>query len=786
MDENSNIFNIRNNNKKNKKRRNKKKFFFQPKIVNFQTSDHLTKFQIPFFLQHSLLSGLGGSIIEELRPWQQELFSMNEWIDGTNSLIVVPTSGGKTLVADVAIAQILNTFPRSKCLYSLPFVSLANEKYLEYRERFFQHKVRAFYSNIGGYEFVRGNIGICTYEKTHSLINSAIKSDFITDIQLVIIDEVHMINDNHRGPVIESLIVKLLLMKHNPRIILLTATINNEDAQKLSRWINGFLYSYYIRSVPIKFFIKDLNGTLFSIINNQTKSLFELNTIKEDKDHLLPIIRSQFVKNLDSLIIIFVNTRAETRNLALFISKYFYDSKVPCPLPINPNNDLLNSRKQLIQQIYTNTGFIDESIYSCIINGIMYHNAGLLLEDRRLIEKSARNNILNVIIATTTLSAGINLHGVSRVIIHNIYRFFDNKKLKISESQFIQMVGRCGRNKKAGEAYIIQRSSTTEELNEIIELTKGNIPSIKSFLHESNYLDRFFLQTLSSKLTDSTETFLKKCLYYFENDINLDNYSQELFNRLFEKKLIDNLKNITPLGLAISGSSLSIEEGILIDELLSKASHSICLDDDLHLLYLCVSPQIFEKIQPISYDNYPWTVIIPKYNFLINLITNLSIEKINHLYLLPFKYGSTGRIQPEYDDLLHKILISYFLHEIINEKSLKELSKLYSIEIGEIQSIQTDSASYCAQICKFCELSNREFLAASLSKLKQRLSFAARSDLLSLMTIPSINRTLARNLINCGISSPIELSKLTTNQLSALINTENMNLCSKIIEESQL
>ena len=94
--------------------------------------------------------------------------------------------------------------------------------------------------NVGGNDFHRGQIAVCTFEKAHSIINSALTGGYANQIKLIIIDEVHMIGDEFRGPVIEALIVKAMLMKNNPRIIGMTATVNQKDAIRLSKWINGF------------------------------------------------------------------------------------------------------------------------------------------------------------------------------------------------------------------------------------------------------------------------------------------------------------------------------------------------------------------------------------------------------------------------------------------------------------------------------------------------------------------------------------------------------------------
>ena len=128
------------------------------------TNSEMSELKIPKFLQHAYLNGIPEPAITNFREWQHDLFQRREWQEGQSAIILVPTSGGKTVAADVAIAQQLSIDPGSKCIYALPFVALASEKFNEYTKRFFSFNVRAFYQNVGGQDFDHGSIAICTYE----------------------------------------------------------------------------------------------------------------------------------------------------------------------------------------------------------------------------------------------------------------------------------------------------------------------------------------------------------------------------------------------------------------------------------------------------------------------------------------------------------------------------------------------------------------------------------------------------------------------------------------------
>jgi superfamily II helicase len=110
--------------------------------IDYQMTDEMGDLLIPAFLQHSYLTD--PAPIQVLRPWQRNLLQCPEWEAGQNCVAVAPTSGSKTLIAEVAIGQLLEQDPRAKAIYSLPFVALAAEKCDDFQRRFPQYSVQPF------------------------------------------------------------------------------------------------------------------------------------------------------------------------------------------------------------------------------------------------------------------------------------------------------------------------------------------------------------------------------------------------------------------------------------------------------------------------------------------------------------------------------------------------------------------------------------------------------------------------------------------------------------------
>jgi replicative superfamily II helicase len=550
----------------------------------------MTALKIPPLLQHSYLTGTPPPAITTFRDWQISLVSHPEFQSGRSVIVVVPTSGGKTVAAEVAIASLLECDPSAKAIYALPFVALASEKFTDFRKRFSQCSVRAFYQNVGGSDMRRGQIAVCTYEKAHVIINAAISGWYSDKLKLVVIDEIHMLGDDHRGAVIEALVVKSLLLRPPVRIIGLTATVNRADADRLSDWIGGFTFSSHTRPSPVSQFLMTPEGDLH-ILKDGRRGALVLTAKDEPGDvcHIMEPIRQIVSRSSDEMVLIFVNTRLETIKTADFIStRLSSTSNVLAPPP-----ERVEARRRLVQDIARAAGVIDPAVRRCLLNGVAIHHAGLLLEERKLIEAAARSKTLSVLVATTTLSAGVNIHAVRRVLIMNIYRTATppHDPVRIAASQFTQMVGRAGRTEgRAGDAIVFAHMRHPSEVAEIEALSAHAIPDISPHLREEGQLERFYLQALSVGLVGpgtGVGDFIRRTL---RPDADADADAEGRATRyLAERGLVGADLCATALGRAIAGSSLTIEEGLQMADVVVRMQTDLCLDDEVHLLYLCVS-----------------------------------------------------------------------------------------------------------------------------------------------------------------------------------------------------
>lgn len=186
--------------------------------------------------------------ILELRPCQHK--SINAGLfDYQNLLVCTPTASGKTLVAEMAFLNSILSHT-GKAIYIVPLKALASEKFNEFKRKY-GHLFRIARS-IGDTEssedyLANYDLIITTSEKLDSLIRH--HAPWIREVKVVIIDEIHLLNDTTRGPTLEIVITILRSLLKNIQLIGLSATIGNP--QELADWLNAKLVADDWRPVKL-------------------------------------------------------------------------------------------------------------------------------------------------------------------------------------------------------------------------------------------------------------------------------------------------------------------------------------------------------------------------------------------------------------------------------------------------------------------------------------------------------------------------------------------------------
>ena len=179
-------------------------------------------------INKKIISHLQTHGISELFEPQEDAFKTGV-LNGKNLVLAIPTSSGKTLVAEICMLKAILD-GRGKALYLVPLKSLAREKYTDFKK--YEELGITTAMSVGDYDspgrsLKDADIVVVTTERADSLVRH--KTEWINNVGIVVADEVHLINDTKRGPTLEMVLAKLMQTVENIQFIDRSETIWDFD-----------------------------------------------------------------------------------------------------------------------------------------------------------------------------------------------------------------------------------------------------------------------------------------------------------------------------------------------------------------------------------------------------------------------------------------------------------------------------------------------------------------------------------------------------------------------------
>lgn len=189
------------------------------------------------------------SEITELRPAQSKAIDAG-LLEGKSLLVCTPTSSGKTLIAELAMLKSILE-GKGKAIYIVPLKALATEKNKDFKKKY--GNLIKIALSIGDFDtsdphLIDYDLIICTAEKLDSLVRH--RAPWLSKVSVIVVDEIHLINDPGRGPTLEIIITLLRTILKKLQIIALSATIGNP--QELAEWLDANLVVDDWRPVILK------------------------------------------------------------------------------------------------------------------------------------------------------------------------------------------------------------------------------------------------------------------------------------------------------------------------------------------------------------------------------------------------------------------------------------------------------------------------------------------------------------------------------------------------------
>ena len=665
--------------------------------------------------------------IKELRPAQSKALDAGLLKD-KSLIICTPTSSGKTLVAELAF---LNHFlnKKGKSVYTCPLKALATEKYKEFRIKYPEIKVAL---SIGDPEkkepfLDQADLIICSNERLDSLIRQ--EPQWVKEISLLVVDEIHLLNEVSRGPTLEIVITLLKRLNEKLQILGLSATIGNPE--ELAEWLQAETILDYWRPVElykgiyleneIDFFDKKDNIRLEESSEDPVINL-ALATIKEGKQALL-----------------FVNTRKSAESVAEKLSHRNKSEENTSIVAEKIEKSLMNPTEQC------------KKIASIVRKGVAFHHAGLVQKQKELIEESFKNKEIKIICCTPTLAFGMNLPAF-RSIIRDVKRFGSLGMNYLPVLEIQQMFGRAGRPNydEYGEAILIAKSQEEkEELHN--RYFKGKPENIYSKLAVEPVLRTYLLSLISINFLTNKEKIFKFFdetfwAFQFEDREKLHYTIESMLELLEEYNFIILNEEITATKLGKRVSQLYIDPHTA--NFLIQSMHKAQKQDynDFSLIHLICNTLEIRPLLSVKAREYE------------DIEAELLQYKDNLLYDDPFS-----------DEYLDSIKTSLMFNSWLNESTEELIMKKYNIPPGELK-YKVDKATWLLySLQELSRILNYIETAKKSKSLKIRMKYGIKEELLILIQLKGIGRVKARKLFNSSIRTLAHLKIINLEVLKKLI-----------------
>ncbi|NLX96636.1 MAG: DEAD/DEAH box helicase [Rhodopirellula sp.] len=390
-----------------------------------------------------------------LLPAQQDALRQS-LLDQSRVAIVLqmPTSTGKTLLAEFSIAQTFDAYRgTSRVVYVVPTRALATQVRRTLTEDLRPLGISvaaagsAFEEDPYELNLLQSSDGVvvATPEKLDLLLRS--HPEWFTDLRLVIVDEAHLMQDKERGARLELLLANLRREQPDARLLLLTPFMDNakEVAEWLSRERPGTV-SVHWRPTRILLGMAKIAGAG----KNRSLSVSWKDPYSPDKAPR-PLVMPTNVKakdvgsNLQRTLFLADTFKDLGTALALFsASPADAEDAAVRHADLRPLIPSDRRRPELRVAIaLARHEFGSESrLAHCLQRGVAFHHSSLSPILRYLIEDQVRDGVLSFVAATSTLAQGMNFP-VATIVVHSVHKPYGGGNF--TSSEFWNMAGRAGR-----------------------------------------------------------------------------------------------------------------------------------------------------------------------------------------------------------------------------------------------------------------------------------------------------------------------------------------------------
>ncbi len=485
-------------------------------------------------MTHPATEAFGAALPFGLDPFQRQACELVE--DGRSVLVAAPTGAGKTIVAEFAIHLTLAA-PTGRVFYTTPMKALSNQKFRE---------LQAVYGDdaglLTGDSSIRGDARVVVMT-TEVLRNMLYEGRDLSDLEHVVMDEVHYLADRFRGAVWEEVIIHL---PRHVRMVSLSATVSN--AEEFGDWLQAVrgetsLVVSEHRPVPLEGHVL-VRGSLVDLFDSrgdaeQHRPSRELVERTRGSDGSAAhghrdrgghnrhvgrgqqgrkgqrrgaVARDSFSWRGDrrparvdrSALIELLDDASMLPAICFIFSRKGCDAAVEQVLRGGVSLTTAEERGEIRALVEERTRRLDESDLAVLgfwewvdglERGVAAHHAGLLPVFKEIVEELFQRRLLRVVFATETLALGINMPART-VVLEQLEKFNGEARVRITPGEYTQLTGRAGRRGIDTEGHSVIAWTGEQTPQEIANLASRRSYPLQSSFRPTynmavNLIDRF-------------------------------------------------------------------------------------------------------------------------------------------------------------------------------------------------------------------------------------------------------------------------------------------------------
>ena len=452
-----------------------------------------------------------------------------------NVVVSAPTASGKTALAELAICRTLQQ--EGTALFLAPLRALTNEKEREW-ERFedlgYSVYVVTGERDLNPRRAERADVLVMTPEKADSATrkHDTARHAFITDVDCCIIDEVHLLDSDRRGSVLEVTVSRLRRLC-SPRVVALSATMPNVD--DVAAWLDApedctFQFGDDYRPVP-------LHAGVETYAHGENPFADKYRRLFRAMDLAQPHIED------GGQALVFVSSRQDTVRAAEKARDVIAERDIE-----------MGARGEY--EFHTEAEELrNDTLRQSVVDGVAFHHAGLSREDKDRVEDWFREGKVQLLFSTSTLAWGVNLP--ARCVVIRDTKLHDplEGEVDMSPLDVLQMLGRAGRPgyDDAGYAYVVCDGADAGKYRTLLRDGKEIESRLADDL-EAHLNAEVALGTVRD--VDDVMDWLETTFYYVRAQSAPDDYR---FGGRLRERVSDELGELIDDGFVAQGDGLRLE-----------------------------------------------------------------------------------------------------------------------------------------------------------------------------------------------------------------------------------